>query len=583
MINPARENRLRSFLQQAGVACVLAAAGLAPARGQLVPPIAPAASRLSNFSVRANVGGGDVLIGGFVVDTPAASSLLVRGIGPTLTIFGVTGVLTDPVLSLYSGATVQASNDDWIAASNALQLAAAATSTGAFALRVDAGDAALLPSLSAGNYTAIVSGKGADSGVALLEIYDVAPTGLRNFSARARAGTGAATLIAGFVVDGNAPKPLLIRAVGPGLASLGVASVIADPQLTLFRQGSAAPLAQNDNWGGGATLKAAFAASGAFPLSDTSKDAALIANLDPGVYSVALTGVGTAAGTGLIELYDITPAAAVAPGIVIPPASLTVVNGATASLTVIASSLTPLSYQWQKDGVAINGATADTLMLPNVQAAQAGAYTVTISNRSGAVTSAPATVTLAAPPGPLPPANTFDLVGFATKGTGTTGGGLLPVTDPNYHVLDASVANKAQQLRTWLESTTTLVVDVQVEVDLGALNNVTNRPKTNPELIASGLGVINVRSNKTVFSSTGATARSTSAAKTTSSCAICVSAVSGNSTRAARIRRTMRRGATKSRTGTTSTYRATRRTSGSTTAISKNPTTASPTRSPVRI
>src|SRR5205814_8782050 len=63
------------------------------------------------------------------------------------------------------------------------------------------------------------------------------------------------------------------------------------------------------------------------------------------------------------------------------------------------------------------------------------------------------------------------------------------------------------QLRTWLESTTPLVVDVQVDVDLGALNNVGNRPRTNPELVASGLGVINVRANKTVFSSTGATLR----------------------------------------------------------------------------
>jgi pectate lyase len=98
-------------------------------------------------------------------------------------------------------------------------------------------------------------------------------------------------------------------------------------------------------------------------------------------------------------------------------------------------------------------------------------------------------------------------VGFATLGTGTTGGGVLLPADANYHVLDASIANKAQQLRTWLESTTATVVDVQVDVDLGALNNLSNRPRTNPELASSGLGVINVRSNKTVFSSTGATLR----------------------------------------------------------------------------
>jgi pectate lyase len=157
--------------------------------------------------------------------------------------------------------------------------------------------------------------------------------------------------------------------------------------------------------------------------------------------------------------------------------------------------------------VPINGATADVLLLTNLQAAQTGTYTVTVSNSAGSVTSAPASVALLAAPAALPPVNTFDLVGFASLGGGTTGGGALLPGDPSYRVLDASVANRAQQLRTWLESATPLVVDVQVEVDLGALNNVSARPKTNPELIASGIGVINLRSNKTVFSSTGATIR----------------------------------------------------------------------------
>ena len=84
---------------------------------------------------------------------------------------------------------------------------------------------------------------------------------------------------------------------------------------------------------------------------------------------------------------------------------------------------------------------------------------------------------------------------------------MLAPGDVNYKILDASVANRAQQLKTWLESTTTLVVDIQADVDLGALNNLSNRPMTNPELIAAGVGVINLRSNKTVFSSTGATLR----------------------------------------------------------------------------
>jgi len=528
--------RLKSFrdlmpalLQRFGrftVACLLIG-GAITASGQTVPavvPISPAgamisgadtlpanSSRLVNFSARATAGtGSDTLIAGFVVSGDVAQSLLVRGVGPTLGSLGVASFLADPVLSLYAGSALHSANDDWGAAPNASQFATLATSVGAFPLPNGSRDAALLPDLPGGTYTAHVTGKAGATGVALIEVYDAASAGsarLINLSARARVGTGEGILIAGFVVGGNAALPLLIRGVGPTLGALGVAGAIVDPQLALFRQGSRTPLLQNDNWGGIALLKTAFGAVGAFPLGDTSKDAALLVTLDPGVYTVQVSGVGNATGNALVEIFDVTAGASVAPTIAAQPVSLTVAAGANASLTVIADSLTPLSYQWQRNGANVAGATADTLLLPNVQSAQTGTYAVTVANSTGSVTSAPVTVTLIPPLLSLPPARTFDLVGFATNGSGTTGGGVLAPGDANYRILDASVADKAQQLKTWLESTTALVVDIQVEVDLGALNNVSNRPKTNPELIASGLGVINLRSNKTVFSSTGATIR----------------------------------------------------------------------------
>ena len=484
-----------------------------PVRGADAGPgrAAENSSRLANLSARALVGaGGEALIAGFVVAGDTTGALFLRGIGPTLDSFGVTGTLADPVLSLFDGSGLRAANDDWGAATDGSQLTAIGASVGAFSLPTGSLDAALTAGLPRGAYTVNVAGKAGTTGVALVEIYDRASPGgarLTNLSVRARAGTGAETLTAGFVIDGTAPKLLLIRGVGPTLASFGVTGALGDPRLAVFRAGATTPLLQNDNWGGSAMLKSVFGATGAFLLSDASKDAALLATLDPGGYSVQVSGVGNAAGLALVEIYDATDATLARPTITGQPAPLTVVAGTSASLTVIASSLTPLNYQWRKDGVPVAGATADTLAFPNVQVAQTGVYVATVANNAGAVSSVPVAVTLVPPLVSLPPASTFDLVGFATKGSGTTGGGLLTPGDVNYRVLDAAVANRAQQLRTWLESTTALVVDIQVEVDLGALNNVATRPKTNPELVASGIGVINVRANKTIFSSTGATLR----------------------------------------------------------------------------
>ncbi len=505
-------------------AAVMLGGGAIEIFGQTMPSTAaltPNSGRIVNFSARAIVASdSNPLIAGFVVSGAAGKTLLLRAVGPTLENFGVAGALADPTLTVYSNATLVTANDDWASPTDAnrLTLALTATNVGAFPLPNGSRDSALLlaftrsPSAAQTTiaHTAQVAGKAGTSGTALLEIYDADTTDAArviNFSALARVGQGAASLLAGFVIGGDAALPVVIRGSGPALASLGVPGTLPDPQLALFRQGTAAPMLQNDNWGGGALLKAAFGGTGAFAFGDASKDAAIFTALEPGVYTAQLSSVSTATGVGLIEIYDATAIASVPPLIAAQPASITAAAGANASLTVIATSLTPLSYQWRKDGVAINGATADTLLLGNLQAVQTGTYTVTVSNNAGSTTSAPAAVALTAAPAALPPVNTFDLVGFATLGAGTTGGGALLPGDPNYRVLDASVANKAQQLRTWLESTTALVVDVQVEVDLGALNNVSTRPKTNPELVSSGIGVINVRSNKTVFSSTGATIR----------------------------------------------------------------------------
>ena len=119
---------------------------------------------------------------------------------------------------------------------------------------------------------------------------------------RSSAGTGDNILIAGFVVTGNSPKTLLIRAIGPTLTNYGVSGVLTDPKLELYAGNT--KIGENDNWGGATVLSNAFSATQAFPLPANSKDAALLVTLQPGVYSAQVSGVGGTTGVALVEVYE---------------------------------------------------------------------------------------------------------------------------------------------------------------------------------------------------------------------------------------------------------------------------------------
>ncbi len=130
--------------------------------------------KLINASTRAFVGTGEsVLIPGFVVSGTGAVKLLVRAAGPALTPLGVSGALADPQITLFSGTTAVATNDNWSSAANATDIAASAAAAGAFAFANGSKDAALVATLPAGSYTASISGVGATTGTALVEIYVV--------------------------------------------------------------------------------------------------------------------------------------------------------------------------------------------------------------------------------------------------------------------------------------------------------------------------------------------------------------------------------------------------------------------------
>jgi len=132
----------------------------------------PTSPRLVNISARVQVGtGGNILIAGFVIGGSTARTVLVRASGPALIPFGVGGTLPDPQLDLYSGTTLLASNAGW--GGNA-QITSTASSVGAFAwTNASSNDSAILVTLPPGAYTAQVSGASNDTGVALVELYEV--------------------------------------------------------------------------------------------------------------------------------------------------------------------------------------------------------------------------------------------------------------------------------------------------------------------------------------------------------------------------------------------------------------------------
>ena len=125
-------------------------------------------SRLTNVSARNRVGVSDLLIAGFFIDGTGPKSVLIRAVGPTLAAFGVTDVLANPKLQIFSGERLVAENDNW-----ASSLATVFGQVGAFQLVAGSLDAALTLTLQPGPYTAQIAGVDGGTGEALVEIYEL--------------------------------------------------------------------------------------------------------------------------------------------------------------------------------------------------------------------------------------------------------------------------------------------------------------------------------------------------------------------------------------------------------------------------
>jgi hypothetical protein len=265
---------------------------------------------LTNLSVRAFTAAGErTLIAGLAVAGPRPKPLLLRVVGPSLEQFGVTLAHFDPKLSLMSGSRLVDANDDWRSGVEEHAFSAVNSRVGAFPLRLEGYDSAMLVTLEGGAYSVLAGSVHPASGTVLIEVYDAdesygrVSSRLVNVSARSQVGTGGDVLIAGFAISGQTPCNVLLRGIGPGLASFGVNNVLAAPRLQVFRGQTL--IAENANWNAQAdAIAAASRAVGAFALRSGSADAALITSLTPGTYSVILSGVNNATGAGLIEVYE---------------------------------------------------------------------------------------------------------------------------------------------------------------------------------------------------------------------------------------------------------------------------------------
>ncbi len=278
---------------------------------------APLLNRLVDIATRSQAGAeSDSMIAGFVVTGGVPQSVLIRAVGPTLASFGLAGALADSRLTLFRDSTKIAENDDWGLSADATAIAQAAIRVGAFALPGGSKDAVLLATLAPGAYSAQASAGAAAAnarGVALIEVYDAGETPasaasprLANISTRGRVGTADDVLVAGIVVGGDAPKRVLIRAIGPGLSAFGLPDTLADTVLRLFR--GTTLMEENDDWTSSSELISATKSVGAFALSTGSKDSALLVTLAPGSYTAQVSGARGATGIALVEVYEVIEA-----------------------------------------------------------------------------------------------------------------------------------------------------------------------------------------------------------------------------------------------------------------------------------
>jgi arylsulfate sulfotransferase len=254
-----------------------------------------------NLSTRGLVSVGDnVLIGGFIVTGTDAKKIVLRVLGPSLSGFGLSDVLSDPVLSVYdSSGTLITSNDNWQSDPNHFEVQANGLTPPSLL------EPAIARTLAPGAYTAIVRGNDQTPGIALVEAYDVSPSSgnskLGNISTRGSVGTGDNVLISGFIIGDVDSSTVIVRALGPSLASFGVSGVLSDPQLTIYDSTGSA-IISNDNWQD--NINAIDVQKNGLAPANPS-ESALVLHLPAGKYTAVVSGANGSTGVALAEVYTL--------------------------------------------------------------------------------------------------------------------------------------------------------------------------------------------------------------------------------------------------------------------------------------
>jgi len=210
--------------------------------------------------------------------------------------------LQDPTLELHdhTGAMIDF-NDNWMDSANEQAI-------------IDSGlapsnnlESAILATLDPGNYTAIIRGNNGTTGAALVEVYDLGTASLdvssnaqlANISTRGLVQTGDNVMIGGFIVRGDMPATVIVRAIGPSLTAYGVPGALQDPTLELH-DGTGAVIGTNDNWQndpGAAQIQADHLAP------TDNRESATIVTLAPGNYTAIVRGQNDTTGVALVEAF----------------------------------------------------------------------------------------------------------------------------------------------------------------------------------------------------------------------------------------------------------------------------------------
>ncbi|MGB8342190.1 MAG: FG-GAP repeat protein [Chthoniobacterales bacterium] len=263
-------------------------------------PTPTPAARLLNVSTRLEVGVDEnVLIVGFIITGTDPKQVLLRAIGPSIDIPGVTMLLADPFLELHEADGTLVTNDNWRDTQEQEIIDTGLPPS-------DDHESAILATLDPGAHTAIVRGVGGTTGVALVEAYDLDTSGnsqLANISTRGLVMTGDSCMIAGFIAgpDTDAASSIVIRAIGPTLAGFGIAGPLLDPTLELHN-GDGDLIDSNDNWIDGPDAQM-IADDGLAPSNDN--ESALLMTAAPGAYTAIVRGANETTGVALVEVYNL--------------------------------------------------------------------------------------------------------------------------------------------------------------------------------------------------------------------------------------------------------------------------------------